>query len=97
MEHSAFRRLDGAIPLAVRLIIPWMVGDEVTRRKFSQLFPGKLESPDVVSYFMNGLLAPGQIRCQTCHREGGLTRILFDTFPRGNRTLQNPPPAGTVI
>jgi len=43
--------------LTGRLIAPWMVGDEVTRLKFSQLFRGKLESPDVVSYFMNGLLS----------------------------------------
>ena len=54
VANLLYRRL--LVGLAGRLIIPRMVGDEVTRLKFSQLFRGKLESPYVVSYFMNGLL-----------------------------------------
>jgi hypothetical protein len=44
-------------PLAARQKISFFVGDEVTSLKFLWFLKGKLETPHVVSYFFNRLLA----------------------------------------
>ena len=57
------RHCNPDLDLAGRIIIPYGVGDEVTRLKFSQLFRRTLESPDVVSYLMNRLLGLSRPVC----------------------------------
>ena len=81
---------DQVCRLAARQKTLFFVGDEVTSLKFLGFLQYKLETPHVVSYFLNGLLATGQLLQLfripgTMHRDlrGGafnLTKIVRRQF-----------------